>query len=227
MTECDRRGGRGRLRLRPESIRSLALGVVLSLAFGATVHAENGRAGSELADPEAEDVLSVPGRSLPGEPVGSGQGEPGLDDLLKLPSGFTTRDDAKPVAGASEEEWRRRFSRAEKAIGEAREALVETRREMDGLAESGGASQWSVAPPGAAGQAGDGGTSPLSFKLRQELVRSREALEEAEKALRELKIEADLAGVPPAWRVVAANPSIPSDPADPSASRSDSPPVEN
>jgi len=226
MKECGRREGRGRLRGRQGSIRFLALGVVLSLAFGATVRAENGRAETELADPDAEDVLSVPGRSLPGDPGGRGQGEPGLDDLLKLPNGYTTRDDAKPVAGASEEEWRRRFGRAEKAIGEAREALVETRREMDGLAESGGASQWSVAPPGAAGQAGDGGTSPLSFKLRQELVRSREALEQAEKALRELKIEADLAGVPPAWRVVAANPSEPSDPSDPS-NPSAAPPVEN
>jgi hypothetical protein len=62
-----------------------------------------------------------------------------------------------------------------------------------------------VAPPGASGQ--NDPTSPLSFKLRQELVRNREALEEAEKALRELKIEADLAGVPATWRVVAATPA--------------------
>ena len=35
---------------------------------------------------------------------------------------------------------------------------------------------------------------------RQELVRNRERLEEAERALRDLRIEADLAGVPPDWR---------------------------
>jgi len=106
------------------------------------------------------------------------------------------------VAGASEDEWRRRFSRAEKAIVDAQAELAETRRELDGLAESGGSSQWSVAPPGAAGA--DQSTSPLSFKLRQELQRNREALDAAEKALRELKIEADLAGVPADWRVAAA-----------------------
>ncbi len=118
-----------------------------------------------------------------------------------------TREAERPVAGASEDEWRRRFTRAEKAIVEARETLAETRRELDGLAGTGGASQWSVAPPGASGQ--DSSTSPLSFKLRQDLVRNREALEASEKALRELKIEADLAGVPAAWRVVASSPAPP------------------
>lgn len=129
--------------------------------------------------------------------------EPGLDDLLRLPSDFETKEAARPVAGVSEDEWKKRFSRAEKAIGDARNTLAETRRELDGMAETGGASQWSVAPPGASGEQS---TSPLSFKLRQELKRNREALDVAEKALRDLRIEADLAGVPAAWRVVAASP---------------------
>lgn len=155
-----------------------------------------------------DEALSVPGRatgSTPGARVGSG--DPGLDALLRLPSDFETQRTSAPVAGASEDEWRRRFDRAEKAIGEAREALTRTREELDGLAESGGGSQWSVAPPGATG--GDQTTSPLSFKLRQEIQRNRESLDEAEKALRELRIEADLAGVPPEWRVVAAGDAQP------------------
>ena len=77
--------------------------------------------------------------------------EPGLDDLLRLPSDFETKEAAPPVAGVSEDEWRGRFTRAEKAIGDARDSLAATRRELDGLAETGGASQWSVAPPGAQG----------------------------------------------------------------------------
>lgn len=132
--------------------------------------------------------------------------EPGLDDLLRLPSDFETKEAAPPVAGVSEDEWKGRFTRAEKAIGDARDSLAATRRELDGLAETGGASQWSVAPPGAQGQQS---TSPLSFKLRQQLVRNREALDAAEKALRDLRIEADLAGVPSDWRVVAASPPRP------------------
>lgn len=133
---------------------------------------------------------------------------PGLDDLLRLPSDFETKaETAQPVAGASEDEWKSRFTRAERAIGDARDSLAKTRQELDGLAETGGSSQWSVAPPGAQGQQS---TSPLSFKLRQQLQRNREALDVAEKALRELRIEADLAGVPAAWRVVAASPPVPS-----------------
>jgi hypothetical protein len=42
--------------------------------------------------------------------------------------------------------------------------------------------------------------------LSQELARNREALDAAEKALRDLRIEADLAGVPAAWRGDAENP---------------------
>ncbi len=135
--------------------------------------------------------------------------EPGLDDLLRLPSDFETKEAAAPVAGVSEDEWKSRFTRAEKAIGDARNSLAATRRELDGLAETGGASQWSVAPPGAQGQQS---TSPLSFKLRQQLTRNREALDAAEKALRDLRIEAVLAGVPSDWRVVAASPPRPASP---------------
>lgn len=182
-----------------------AVAIVVGAAAEAAPYDED--SGIPSSAPPDEEVLSLPGRPLPGDPGSAGQGARGLDDLLKLPSGFMTREAERPVAGASEDEWRRRFSRAEQAIGDAREALAETRRELDGLSGTGGASQWSVAPPGASGQ--DNSTSPLSFKLRQDLVRNREALEAAERALRELKIEADLAGVPAAWRVVASSPNPP------------------
>jgi hypothetical protein len=191
----------------------LALAAVLIAAtwtpIGGAARAET-PVGDEIASPaEPSDVLSVPGHSTT-RGSETGQGGPGLDDLLKLPSDFRTKDRARPVAGASEEEWKRRFTRAENAIGEAQETLAETKKELDGLAETGGASQWSVAPPGGGGGGANQGPSPLSFKLRQELVRNREALESAEKALRELRIEADLAGVPAEWRVVASNPALPS-----------------
>ena len=178
------------------------------MTMGGQVRAEMPAEGEIGSASERTEVLSVPGHSATRDP-GTTRGGPGLDDLLKLPSDFTPKDRAQPVAGASEDEWKRRFDRADKAIGEAHESLAETRRELDGVAEAGGASQWSVAPPGG-GDGGNQGPSPLSFKLRQELVRNREALESAEKALRELRIEADLAGVPAEWRVVASNPAQPS-----------------
>jgi hypothetical protein len=213
------RGRRGSF-ARRRTARSVAFAAIFSAAMGMVI---GGRVGAETTEtpeeadespPHSQDseVLSVPGHATPTKTrdPGAARGEPGLDDLLKLPSDYMTKGTAAPpVAGASEDEWKQRFTRAEKAIGEARESIAETRRELDGLAETGGASQWSVAPPGAAGggQGQAGGASPLSFKLRQELVRNREALDTAEKALRELRIEADLAGVPAEWRVVAASPT--------------------
>jgi len=106
------------------------------------------------------------------------------------------------VAGSGEAEWRRRFRRGRETLNEARTQLVATKRELDSLAGEGG-SQWNVAPAiggGAGGGGPQGRETPLSFKLRQQLKRNREAVEEAEKEMRRLQIEADLAGVPKSWR---------------------------
>ena len=42
--------------------------------------------------------------------------------------------------------------------------------------------------------------SPVSYKLRQEIRRQREEVGRAERRLRELEVEASLAGVPAEWR---------------------------
>ena len=90
------------------------------------------------------------------------------------------------------------------ALDDARKALKATKLELDGAALESGGSQWSVAPPGAGGGgASSQSTSPLSFKLRQALKTNRIELEAAERSLRELEIEANLAGVPKAWRGIS------------------------
>jgi hypothetical protein len=208
MAGANRRrvGVPGRIRREAGYFGVVLLCAVHSIASSARAESQEAgkRGGAETVAPDAS--------ATDGPRTGAGAAGPGLDDLLRLPSDFKPKSEGPPVAGASEEEWKRRFSRADKAIIEARETLAATRRELDGLAENGGSSQWSVAPPGAQGQQS---TSPLSFKLRQQLQRNREALDTAEKALRELRIEADLAGVPAGWRVVAASPP----PAPPSPSK--------
>jgi hypothetical protein len=132
----------------------------------------------------------------------SGSSGPGLDALLQLPNSFRSRE-TPSVAGANEAEWRRRFVNSERELSSAREELARSKRELDAVAEGGGSSQWAVAPPGASNSGGPS-ISPLSFKHREAVRRSREALDAADRALRELRIEADLAGVPPAWRSAAA-----------------------
>ncbi len=132
---------------------------------------------------------------VPENPTPGGS-SPGLDALLQLPSGYVGRP-LQIVAGASEVEWKRRFLTGRESLSAARDALEATKLELDGIALQGGSTQWSVAPPtgGAAPT-----SSPLSFKLRQELKRNRDELEFAQKEMRKLKIEADLAGVPRSWR---------------------------
>ncbi len=168
------------------------------LAGGAMAQDEVDR-GKQSTAPEAEAQMTVPGTRSPSSPQGASGG---IESYLQLPDGFITTSPYS-VSGASENEWRRRFKNAESALSEARTSLAATKHELDGVADEGGSSQWSVAPPGAGG--GGGGppnatTSPMSFRLRQKLREDRERIESTEKAARELRIEADLAGVPESWR---------------------------
>ena len=134
---------------------------------------------------------------------GGASEEPDLGSLLELPSGFGAVESEPTVAGSGEAEWRRRFRTSRASVNEARRQLAATKGELDSLAGEGGGSQWNVAPAigGALGGGGaQGRDTPLSFKLRQQLKRDREAVDQAEKDLRRLQIEADLAGVPRSWR---------------------------
>jgi multidrug efflux pump subunit AcrB len=159
-------------------------------------------APSAPAEPE---TLNVP-PSAAGPRRDGAAPPPGIDSLLQLPAGFVPSSERTAVAGASEAEWRRRFRRTRGELDQARNALESTKRELDSVADEGGGSQWNVAPAVGGGNSPQG-NSPISFKLRQELKRNRESVEKAEKALRQLQIEADLAGVPVAWREESESPS--------------------
>jgi hypothetical protein len=117
-----------------------------------------------------------------------------LDRLLQLPTSLDysvqTRGGQTPGA------WRARFRRLRSALDDERAALATAERRLDDVAS--GADAWTLAPilPGA----GASGETPLDFELRQEIRRRREEIERIERRLRELQIEANLAGVPPEWR---------------------------
>ncbi len=197
-----------RIWLDPASLRSLerrrhawvgsALVVVLSLGLvvNSPGSAENRDADATPAPDVGERSFAIPGAPTRRTPRGT-EG-PSLDALLQLPSGFLDSE-SRTVAGAGERVWRSRFVKALSDVDEARVGLDRTKRELDEVAEGGGANQWSMAPPGG-GSNGSPSTSPLSFKLRQELKDNRARLEDAERAMRALRIEAELAGVPESWR---------------------------
>ena len=120
-----------------------------------------------------------------------------LDALFKLPVG----PGAVPPSGgqADREVWEERFRRQHRALEEARQGLAASQQELEELAS--GSEAWQITAPGATASPEN---TPLSYKLRQDIRRKREEVESAERALRELQVEASLAGVPAEWREAPA-----------------------
>jgi hypothetical protein len=94
-------------------------------------------------------------------------------------------------------EWRVRYRNLREALEYEREGLEAAREELAKIAST--ASAWTLAAPipGASAAAAD---APLDYQLRQEIRRHKSEIEHLERALRDLDVRADLAGVPSAWR---------------------------
>ena len=125
----------------------------------------------------------------------------GLDQLLKLPSSHQVRAETKRFGGSSRHEWQSRFQKAHEDVARAKESLTRSQDELKELA--GETSAWKIAAPG--GNSPNMSDSPLNYRLSQQLRRDREEVERADRELRELQIEADLAGVPDDWQAVGSS----------------------
>jgi len=122
-----------------------------------------------------------------------------LDRLLRLPDSMEY--DVEKRGGATADEWRGRFRRARQDVASARERVQRAQEQLQEEAAS--ESAWNVAPPGlgALGGAVQGSSEGSSnYKLSMALRRAKEDLARSERALRNLTIEANLAGVPESWR---------------------------
>jgi hypothetical protein len=139
-----------------------------------------------VAPARAEDPATAATDAVP-SPVG-------LDALLRLPA-QSPIPEAEPKGTGDQKGWEARFAAARGELEAARAALVESQTELGKLASDSNA--WQMAPPGASANIEN---SPVSYKLRQEIRRQREEVAQAERALTELRIEANLAGVPEAWQ---------------------------
>jgi hypothetical protein len=118
----------------------------------------------------------------------------GLDALLRLPE-QSPKPETESAGVGDRKEWEARFAAARTELELAREALAASQAELGELAVDGNA--WQMAPPGAGANTEN---SPVSYKLRQDIRRQRGDVEQAERALTELRIEANLAGVPEDWQ---------------------------
>ena len=163
------------------------LTVAIALTFAASARSE-GEAQASGARGE-----SAPSAAADASGPGAGAGpDVALDQLLTLPSDRTYSVERK--GGLTRGEWRTRYGEVRAEVQKQRAALGETERKMEDV----GGGQWSVNPiPGADS---DSTRSPIDFQLRSELRRHREELERLERKLRQLDIEADLAGAPEEWR---------------------------
>lgn len=141
-------------------------------------------------------------------------GGPGLDRLLRLPDSVEFSSELK--GGATRSEWRQRFSDARAALAKAEAALAESQDKL--AAAAGEKSEWQFSPPGVpARQPSEDSSS--NFSLREQVRRNRGEVDRAKARLRELNVEANLAGVPEEWRAPSTEPH-PSDTAgDDSATR--------
>lgn len=125
-----------------------------------------------------------------------------LDQLLRLPSNTpTTVAPVEKKGGRTRVQWQERYrtvrkdmENAEKDLAESRAALEERMGEETG--------QWKMAAPGM-GDTTSNPDTPTDFRLSQQLRRDREEVARAEIALRDLDVEANLAGIPEDWRMDA------------------------
>jgi hypothetical protein len=125
----------------------------------------------------------------------AGAHDVGLDSLLRLPPSGSPAAEPR-TGGATRQEWQQRFATARGDVETARQAIDKAQDELGKLAR--GTDSWQMTAPGA--QAGtQTETSPMSYKLRQELRNQREELASAERRLTDLEVEANLAGVPEEW----------------------------
>ncbi len=116
-----------------------------------------------------------------------------LDQLLTLPSALPVESGQR--AGLTRAEWSSRFAEAEAKLKAAQAALEDS---LDRLSELvGKTSNWKVGAPGV--QAAPSDNSPVNYGLRQEIQQNREDVARAERKLRDLSVEANLAGVPENW----------------------------
>ena len=116
-----------------------------------------------------------------------------LDQLLTLPSALPVESGQR--GGVTRAEWNSRFAEAGAEVETAKADLDESLDRLSKLA--GRTSNWKVAAPGV--QAAVDDNSPVNYGLKQEIRRKREEVVRAERALRDLIVEANLAGVPENW----------------------------
>jgi hypothetical protein len=165
------------------------LAVLLSGAFLASgVLSGHALAGDEKRGTEkapAEEPAPAPAPAADAPPPKSLD----LDRLLR-PRAVLEQPTGNTYGGRDQKQWREEFRRAREEVSDL-EGKVEAGQKHLRSAASG---EWNYSP------AGGEVTDPEVLKLRAQLKRDRQSLEASRQRLRDLDVEASLAGVPEDWR---------------------------
>jgi hypothetical protein len=149
--------------------------LALALAAPPVLAEEPAEPAEAAATPRAADAPSPPALDL--------------DRLLRVPAPEPRASTRR--GGRARDEWESAFAEGHAEVRELEQRIAANQRK---LRESTG-DDWSFSPAGA-GQPAD----PAVLQIRAELRRDRQSLETARERLRDLEVEASLAGVPDAWR---------------------------
>jgi hypothetical protein len=122
------------------------------------------------------------------------------DALFRLPNDSHSQPAQGGGAAVDRKRWEDRFTAVRGELDGARAKLAKAQADLEALA--GKSDSWQMAAPGAQPTSEN---SPVSYKLRQEIRQYREDVGRAERRLRELEVEASLAGVPAEWRDAPAH----------------------
>jgi hypothetical protein len=126
------------------------------------------------------------------EPIPEQSGPLDLDSLLTLPKSM--QYDIEKKGGATRGEWRERFVALRGELARERELLESAKLSLEKAAS--GADAWTFSPAGI----GNVTDSPVDYKLREKIRHGEAEVARLEHGLRELEVEANLAGVPEDWR---------------------------
>lgn len=140
-------------------------------------------AGEPRTEGESGATAETPSAPAPG---------PALDRFLRVPPPDAPQSELR--GGRGRRAWFEAFDKAEAEVSELEKRIAETQE----LLRARSVGEWGYTPQGASTP-----TDPEVLKLRADLRRDRQSLETARTRLRDLEVEASLAGVPEEWRVAA------------------------
>ncbi len=165
--------------MRPVSLRSLAIALAICASSAATRAEE---AAPSVAAPKAEEGATAPDPAPPPKSLD-------LERLLQ-PGAVHAQPTGKLMGGRDQRAWREEFRHAREEVSDLEGKVEAGQKNL----RSAAANEWNYTPTG--GEA----TDPEVLKLRAQLRRDRQSLEASRQRLRDLDVEASLAGVPEDWR---------------------------